>query len=86
MAIAALITGILSLVCCGFFTGIPAIIIGRQEMRAIKERRSNPEGYTLAQVGFILGIVGTVLTCLGALIYIALLVFGISMGVMQEGM
>ena len=86
MSIAALITGILSLICCGFFAGIPAIIIGKQEMKAIKEGRSNPEGYTLAQVGFILGIVGTVLTCLGALAYIAVMAFGISMGIMQEGM
>ena len=83
-AIAALILGILSLICCGFFTGIPAIIIGKQEMNAIKQGRSNKEGFTLAQVGFILGIVGSALSCLGALIYIILIIFGISVGAMQE--
>ncbi len=83
-AIAALILGILSLICCGFFTGIPAIIIGKQEMNAIKEGLSKKEGFTLAQVGFILGIVGTALSCLGALIYIVLIIFGISVGAMEE--
>lgn len=86
MSIAALICGILSLICCGFVAGIPAIIIGRQELKAIKEGRSRVEGQTLAQVGYILGIIGTVLTCLAALAYAALMIFGISMGVMQEGM
>lgn len=86
MAITALVLGILSLICCGFFAGIPAIIVGKQELKAIKEGRSNIEGQTIAQVGFILGIVGTVLTCLVTLIYIGLMVFGISMGIMQEGM
>jgi len=83
-AIAALILGILSLICCGFFTGIPAIIIGKQEMNAIKNGLSAKEGFTLAQVGFILGIVGTALSCIGALIYIVLIIFGISVGAMEE--
>lgn len=87
-AIATLILGILSLICCGFFCGIPAIILGKQELNAIKEGRSNPEGHAITQVGFILGIVGTVLSCLGALVYAAILIFGISLSIMegiQEG-
>ena len=83
-AILALVLGILSLVCCGFVTGIPAIIIGKQEMNAIKEGRSNKEGHSLAQVGFILGIVGTALACVGLLLYGLLMVFGISAGIMES--
>lgn len=83
-AITTLILGILSLICCGFFTGIPAIIIGKQEMNAIKEGKSNQEGYTLAQIGFILGIVGTALSCLGFIIYGLIAVLGISMGIMES--
>lgn len=82
-AIAALILGIFSLICCGFFTGIPAIIIGRQEMTSIREGRSPKEGNTVAQIGFILGIVGTALTCLGLLFYAMILILGISLGALE---
>lgn len=83
-AIATLILGILSIICCGFFCGIPAIILGKQELNAIKEGRSNAEGNTITQIGFILGIVGTVLSCIGGLIYLLFIIFGISMGFMES--
>lgn len=73
----------MSLVCCGFFCGIPAIILGRQELNAIKEGRSNREGNTIAQLGFIFGIIGTAFTFLAFLIYVVLMIFGISLGVME---
>jgi hypothetical protein len=83
-AIVALVLGILSILCCGFFCGIPAIIIGRQEMNDIKHGLSPKEGYDLAQIGFILGIVGTALSCLGALFYALIMILGISLGALSS--
>lgn len=73
-AIAALVCGILSLMGCTFFTGIPAIIIGRMEMRNVDQGLSPASNRNLAKIGYILGIVGTVLSCLVGLLW--LLVFG----------
>ncbi len=61
-ALATLILGVLSLICGGFMTGIPAIILGHMELKAIKLGTAPKEGEGLAKVGYILGIVGTVLT------------------------
>lgn len=82
-ATAALILGILSLICAGFLTGIPAIILGSMEMKAIKAGLSPASGEGIAKVGYILGIVGTVLTCLAMLAFAALLALGISLGTME---
>jgi len=73
-AIAALVCGILSLMGCSFFTGIPAIIIGKMEMRSIDQGLSPESNRNLAKIGFILGIVGTAVSCLIGLLW--LLVFG----------
>lgn len=60
-AIASLILGIMALIpCCLYFTGIPAIILGRKEMKAIKSGERAEAGYTLAKVGTALGIIGSV--------------------------
>ncbi len=80
-AIVALILGILSMPCfCGFLTGIPAIILGHLEMKAINEGKSPESNRNLAKIGYILGIVGTALTCLGAIAYVALIALGIWSG------
>ncbi|WP_291382394.1 DUF4190 domain-containing protein [Demequina sp.] len=59
----ALVLGILSILCCGLFTGIPAIILGNNSKKAAAEGRAT--NGTLGNVGFILGIVGTVLGTVG---------------------
>lgn len=79
-AVVTLILGILSLVCGGFLTGIPAIIIGHMELKAIKSGLAPKEGEAVTKVGFILGIVGTVLTCLAMLAIFAFALLGISLG------
>ena len=79
-AIATLILGILSLVCMGFMTGIPAIILGSMELKAIKAGISPKSGEGVAKVGYVLGIIGTVLTCVTALIFVVLMALGISLG------
>lgn len=82
-AIAALILGILSLICMGFFAGIPAIILGSMELKAIKAGTAPLAGEGVAKVGYILGIIGTVLTCLALIISFAIIALGVSLGAMQ---
>ena len=83
-AVAALILGILSIVCMGFLTGIPAIILGKMEMSAIKAGLVPAAGESSAKVGFILGIIGTVLTCLSILGFVLLIVLGVSLGSLSD--
>lgn len=62
LAITSLILGILSLVCFGFVTGIPAIICGHI---AYSRARRSPQTYGgsgLAVAGFVLGYVGFFMT------------------------
>lgn len=68
-SIISLVLGVLSLVCCGFFSGIPAIFVARSELKAVNEGRSHESNRTLSKIGLILGIIGTVLSLLGFLIY-----------------
>ena len=66
-AIWSLVLGILGLVCCGFFAGIPAIILGRMSQREIEQ--TGQQGRGLATAGFILGIVSCVLGVLSAILF-----------------
>ena len=58
---------------CGAFTGIPAMIIGRRTVREIDESQGALGGRSQAQAGFILGIIGTVLTGLAVLAFVVIL-------------
>lgn len=78
-ATAALILGILSLICMGFLAGIPAIILGSMELKAIKAGLAPAAGEGMAKVGYILGIVGTILTCLAMVALISLMALGITL-------
>jgi uncharacterized membrane protein YjgN (DUF898 family) len=64
-AVIALVLGIASVFCCGIFTGIPAAILGKMEMDAIKQGRSPESNMGMAKAGFWIGIVGSVLFILG---------------------
>jgi Domain of unknown function (DUF4190) len=77
-AITALILGILSVLCMGFVTGIPAIIIGSMELKEIKAGKSPASGENITKIGYILGIVGTVLSCLAMLAIAAVTALGVS--------
>lgn len=58
-AIWSLVTGILGLVCCGFFTGIPAIILGRMGQSEIDTAGGAQTGRGMATAGFVLGIIAS---------------------------
>ena len=82
-AIAALILGILSLIpCCLFLAGIPAIILGRGELKMIAVGKAPKSGETLARVGSILGLIGTII---GAGI-VVLWVILVALGFVVEGL
>ena len=56
--------GLVSLFCCGLFTGLPAIFVGAQALSDIEASRGRLIGRGTAWVGIVLGIIGT-LTSLG---------------------
>lgn len=73
-AIAALVLGILSLVCGGFLMGIPAFFLGRAEEKSIARGDSSKAGQSLAKIGWILGLVGTILSCLMTIVWVVIMV------------
>lgn len=63
----SLVLGILGVVCCGLFTGIPAIIVGNQAKREIAVSAQSGEG--AAKAGVILGWVSVALGILAAIVW-----------------
>ena len=57
-----LVLGILSLVGCGIFTGIPAWIMGKNDLKEMDAATMDPEGRQLTNIGKILGMVSCILT------------------------
>ena len=72
MAIASLVCGVLSMTCCGFFTGIPAIILGHLAKTKIKQSQNSLSGEGLALAGLILGYVNLALSIILIPIYAAI--------------
>ncbi len=66
-AVWSLVLGILGLVCCGIFTGIPAMILAS---KAKKENAVTGQGGTgMATAGFVLGIVSIAFSILGIILF-----------------
>jgi len=63
-SIVAMVLSILGVVGCGPLTGVPGLILGWLELRAIREGRAPQSGQGYAKVGFYLGAILTVLTFL----------------------
>lgn len=73
LAIVALVLGVLSLLCgLGFLTGIPAIITGYMARNKAKESPNEYGGATLALIGMILGVLGTVILTAISILYFIL--------------
>ncbi|GAA3221446.1 DUF4190 domain-containing protein [Oerskovia jenensis] len=71
----ALVLGIASFVLsCGFFTGIPAIILGTKAKRAVEAGEANNGG--LAQAGVILGWVASALMLLAIIFFVVVAIIG----------
>lgn len=82
-AITSMVLSILGLVMCMFFTSIPGMILGKMEMNAIAAGQAPRAGETLAKIGFYLGIAGTVIYCLGGLVWGILVFLGAAAGSFQ---
>lgn len=67
-----LVLGILSIPCCGLFTGIPAIIMGRNALTEIDAAPGQYAGRGQVNAGYICGIIGTVLSVVGIIVNIVL--------------
>ncbi len=75
-----LVLGILSLVCCGFITGIPAWIMGSSDLKAMAAGEMDPSGEGQTKAGKICGIIGVVLTVVGIVVQVILLATGAAVG------
>ena len=75
-----LVLGILSIVCCGLFTGIPAIVMGRSASKEIDARPHEYSNAGTVKAGLICGIVGTALSVLGLLLWIGVVALGLATG------
>ncbi len=71
-AIIALVLTVAGLFCCGALASIPAAIVGWMEMDAIKKGQSPPAGMWMAQVGLWGGIIVTILTTIGGILFLVL--------------
>lgn len=59
----ALVLGIVSILCCGFLAGIPAILLGMNSKKAAEQGLAT--NGNLGNIGFILGIIGSALGVIG---------------------
>ena len=75
-ATTSLVLGVVSLVLCGLFAGIPAIVVGFLARAEIRRSGGRLGGDGLALAGIVTGILGT----LWSLVLAALLVFGLAVG------
>lgn len=69
LAITALILGILSPLCLGCFTGVPAIICGHIARGQIRASNGTQSGDGMALAGLILGYISLAITLVIALLY-----------------
>ena len=75
-ATTSLVLGLVSLFLCGFFTGIPAIVVGISARREIRRSEGRLGGDGLALGGIITGVLGTLWMLIAAGILVSLFVFG----------
>jgi hypothetical protein len=77
-ALWSMILGILSIVCCGLFAGIPALILGNSAQKEIAAAGGMQTGDGMAKAGVILGWISIALSIIG-------LIVAIGTGALTEG-
>lgn len=82
-ATTALVTGILSLVCCQPL-GIIAIISGNKALALIEQTGAGKDHASKASIGKICGIIGVVLMCLGIALWVISIVLGLGAAAIQQ--
>jgi len=71
LAIASLVCGVLSFVCCSVFTGIPAIVLGLMAMNKEKNDPARYGGKGMAIGGTVLGALSIVILIIYVLMVLA---------------
>ena len=82
-AITSMVLSLVSIFMCGFLTSIPAMILGKMEMNAIRQGQAPSAGEGIAKAGFYIGLVVTILYGLIILGYIFLIFIGIATASIQ---
>jgi len=77
--------GILSLIGCGIFTGLPAWLMGAGDMRLMDSGQMDAEGRPLTQAGKICGLISTLLTVVVVVVGVIYLAVGLAAGVSSQG-
>lgn len=68
-ALWSMILGIVSILCCGLFAGIPAIILANMGKKEINASGGLQTGGGMATAGLVLGIISIGLTILSVILY-----------------
>ncbi len=66
----------MSLLCCGLFTGIPAVVVGLKARREIADSSGRLGGDGLALGGIVTGILGTLWSLLLLVLALGLVIAG----------
>ncbi len=64
-----MILGIVGIVCCGFFTGIPALILANMAKGEIRASGGTQTGEGMATAGFVMGIVSIVFGVISVILF-----------------
>jgi hypothetical protein len=73
MGIVSLALGVLSIVlCCGFLTGVPAVIVGFMHKNKVDANPNQYGGRGFAMGGIITGIIGTILGIILGIVYLVI--------------
>lgn len=75
-ATTALILGLVSFLCLGAITGIPAMVFGRRTKREVEESGGTLGGQGMGTAGFVLGLIGTLWTVLVVAFFVLVIAVG----------
>ena len=78
-AVLILVLGILSLLGCGIFTGIPAWIMGNADLKDMDAGTMDPGGRGMTSAGKILGMIACILSIIALVIGLGMLVLGVGL-------
>lgn len=67
-AVWSLVLGIIGILCCGFLTGIPAVILGKMAQKEI-DATGGGQGRGMATAGFVLGIIAIAFGILNIILF-----------------
>ncbi|HRI97893.1 MAG TPA: DUF4190 domain-containing protein [Nocardioides sp.] len=72
----ALVLGIVSIVFCGLFTGVPAMVLGRRAQREIDASEGRLRGRGTATAGLVTGAIGTLLSAFAIVLLLGVIALG----------